>query len=223
MLLFGDSYTMDRQESGWTFIRNDFDDYLGWINSKQVQKLQKEPETRTACAGYPFIRASHNSEFTFILAGSTIPDLSGTSFSINNTTYELDFPNVSYKPSDISYLAKEYLNTPYLWGGRSPFGIDCSGFTQAVYKICGTAILRDAYQQATMGEQVSFLEQALPGDLAFFDNDAGNITHVGILLSSDKIIHASGKVRIDTIDQHGIYNRDENHYSHKLRIIKRIM
>ena len=114
-----------------------------------------------------------------------------------------------------------YLNAPYLWGGRSPFGIDCSGFTQMVFKLCGIKLLRDAYQQAEQGYLINLLDEAHAGDLVFFDNEEGRITHTGILLPNNRIIHASGKVRIDTLDHHGIYNSETRRYSHKLRLIKR--
>ena len=116
-----------------------------------------------------------------------------------------------------------YLNAPYLWGGKTPFGIDCSGFTQMVYKLNGFALPRDAYQQAEIGETLSFVEEAEPGDLAFFDDDEGNIIHVGMVLEQGTIIHASGKVRIDALDHQGIYNKELKNYSHKLRLIKKII
>ena len=116
-----------------------------------------------------------------------------------------------------------FLNVPYLWGGKSPFGIDCSGFTQTVYKLCGYSLLRDAKQQATQGEVLSFIEESEPGDLAFFDNEEGNITHVGILLDGNRIIHASGKVRIDKLDHQGIFNLEKNDYTHRLRLISKII
>ena len=116
-----------------------------------------------------------------------------------------------------------YLNTPYLWGGKSPFGIDCSGFTQMVYKLNGYKLLRDASQQATQGEALSFIEESEPGDLAFFDNDEGKITHVGIIMKDNYIIHAHGKVRIDRLDHSGIFNYDVRNHTHKLRVIKRIV
>ena len=119
--------------------------------------------------------------------------------------------------------AYTFINAPYLWGGRSPLGIDCSGFTQVVYKLAGQKLQRDAYQQADQGITLGFIEEAEAGDLAFFDNDEGKIIHVGILLGQGKIIHASGKVRIDRIDHQGIFNEETGKYSHKLRIIKRIL
>jgi cell wall-associated NlpC family hydrolase len=121
----------------------------------------------------------------------------------------------------IRQLAFKFLNSSYLWGGRSVFGTDCSGFTQAVYAALNVALLRDARQQATQGELVGFLQQAHCGDLAFFDDDEGNIIHVGILLNATEIIHASGKVRIDKIDSQGIVDSDTGERTQKLRIIKR--
>jgi cell wall-associated NlpC family hydrolase len=125
--------------------------------------------------------------------------------------------------SNLINTALTYVNSPYLWGGKTPFGIDCSGFTQMVYKINGYKILRDASQQATMGEALSFIEESEPGDLAFFDNNEGVITHVGIIMQDHYIIHAHGKVRIDRIDHTGIFNTDLKQYTHKLRVIKKLI
>lgn len=123
--------------------------------------------------------------------------------------------------TSIRSLAMQYLDVPYLWGGKSKWGIDCSGFCQQVFKHLGIKLPRDAYQQAETGEVVGFLLEAQTGDLAFFDNEEGKITHVGIMLGPNDIIHASGKVRIDKIDNQGIINSDTNQRTHKLRIIKR--
>lgn len=110
-----------------------------------------------------------------------------------------------------------------MWGGKTPFGIDCSGFTQMVYKTLGIQLPRDAYQQATVGEHLSFIEEAEPGDLAFFDNAEGKITHVGIIMADNYIIHASGKVRVDRLDHQGIYNTETGRHTHKLRVINKII
>ena len=116
--------------------------------------------------------------------------------------------------------AMMYLNSPYLWGGRTPFGIDCSGLSQMVYRLNGIDLPRDADEQAEVGTTLSFVEESDPGDLAFFDNAEGKIVHVGIILENNHIVHASGKVRIDRIDQQGIFNTDLGNHTHKLRLIK---
>ena len=123
--------------------------------------------------------------------------------------------------SKLVETATLYLNTPYLWGGKTPFGIDCSGFVQMVYKLNGFKVLRDASQQASQGDALSFIEESEPGDLAFFDNEEGNIIHVGIMMEINYIIHASGKVRIDRLDHLGIYNSEiksnQNEYIQRKR------
>lgn len=165
-----------------------------------------------------------------IVAGSTLPHFKqkNSTFTIANTHYKIE-RNISVKTveadtrSKIINTALKYFNAPYLWGGRTPLGIDCSGLTQIVYKIAGLNLPRDAYQQAQLGEHFSFLEEALPGDLAFFDNELGEIIHVGIIWEKNKIIHASGKVRIDNIDHAGIFNLETHRYTHQLRLMKRIV
>ena len=116
-----------------------------------------------------------------------------------------------------------YLNSPYLWGGRSPFGIDCSGFTQMVFKLNGIKLPRDAYEQAEIGKTLNFIEETQKGDLAFFDNEEGKIIHTGIIIDKNKIIHSSGKVRIDNLDHYGIFNAETGKYSHNLRLIKKVV
>jgi cell wall-associated NlpC family hydrolase len=118
--------------------------------------------------------------------------------------------------------ALKFINSPYIWGGRIPSGIDCSGLTQLVYKIHGIGIPRDSWQQAETGEPISFISEARVGDLVFFDNEKGKISHVGMIFAEGLVIHASGRVRIDTIDHQGIFKPEVGGYSHRLRLIKRI-
>ncbi|MDR2570592.1 MAG: C40 family peptidase, partial [Oscillospiraceae bacterium] len=137
--------------------------------------------------------------------------------------------DVFYRPTslpdrkNIVDMAKSYQHAPYLWGGKSCFGCDCSGFVQTVYNMNGVSIKRDASQQAREGETVNLIDEASPGDIVFFDNHEGNIIHVGILIEENQIIHASGCVRIDKIDHFGIFNPQQQTYTHKLRIIKRYL
>ena len=144
---------------------------------------------------------------------------------LNNTNYNYEGLVFDKKlPKEaIVEIAYKFLNTPHLWGGKTPFGIDCSCFTQMVYKLCGYKLLREASQQATQGEVLSFIVESEPGDLAFFDNNEGEITHVGIIMNDNYIIHAHGTVRIDRIDHSVIFNVDSQRHTHKLRVIKKII
>ena len=135
-----------------------------------------------------------------------------------------DFSPAYLKVSEsLADTAMKFINSPYIWGGRIPSGIDCSGFVQLVYKIRGIKIPRDSWQQAEAGESVSLFGEALLAILCLFDDERGKITHVGMILSQGLVIHASGRVRIDTIDHQGIYKNEIKGYSHKLRTIRRII
>ncbi len=153
--------------------------------------------------------------------GSSLVFLKGTTCQIGDEKFEIIGEIGETAKLDIT--AKSFLNTPYLWGGRTHYGIDCSGFTQAVFKLQGIHLRRDAWMQAEQGETVDFLAEAKMGDLAFFDNAEGKITHVGIMLNNEQIIHASGRVKIDSMDSQGIYSEELKRTTHKLRIIKRII
>jgi cell wall-associated NlpC family hydrolase len=159
-----------------------------------------------------------------LLPGSILPFYSKNIFLIGHQEYKLEGNHIrmSQAEMNLAEVAVTYLKSPYLWGGKTPFGIDCSGFTQQVFSICGIRLPRDAWQQASCGTAVDHLEDAQPGDLAFFDNDKNRIIHVGIIFEKNKIIHASGEVRIDLLDRKGIWNKDKNLYSHKLRNIQRM-
>jgi cell wall-associated NlpC family hydrolase len=162
-----------------------------------------------------------------VTIGAVLPGFKNGQFQIagNTFTFEGQTCDSSARRTikDIKETAYLFLNAPYLWGGRSPFGIDCSGFTQLVYKLNGYKLPRDARQQVELGSPLSFVEEAEAGDLAFFDNEEGNIVHVGIILENQQIIHASGSVRIDKFDHYGIFHSDNKKYSHMLRVIKKLI
>ena len=228
-VLFGEHFKILEQTEKWSRVELGFDGYNGWIDNKQFRTISESEynalqHTEPVMNGdlIEFI-ASPNNQLLPISLGSAITHLENDGLNTEQYHFEgLKTTGVRGKDTivDTAYL---YLNAPYLWGGKTPFGIDCSGMVQMVYKLNGYKLLRDASQQATQGEALSFIEESEPGDLAFFDNDEGRIIHVGIIMEDNYIIHAHGKVRIDRLDHLGIYNVDTGRHSHKLRVIKKII
>ncbi|WP_099098863.1 C40 family peptidase [Tenacibaculum agarivorans] len=230
-LVFGEHFIVLEKTKKWSKIKLAFDDYEGYIDNKQYEDIpealyQKLSSEENYYAGelIDFI-VDDNNNLTTIPYGARLPFYKDHSFTIKEKSfiYEGKINHGKLTKNAIVETAFHFLNTPYLWGGKTPFGIDCSGFTQTVYKLCGYQLLRDASQQATQGEVLSFIEESEPGDLAFFDNEEGIITHVGIVMNDYNIIHAHGKVRIDKLDHSGIYNTDSQQHSHKLRVIKKMI
>ena len=231
-LLFGEAYQVLEERAKWLRVRNAFDKYEGWIDRNQHTEISEETfkvHTKTVYSSAELVSLLRNKQtgsLSPIVLGSSLPAYADNELTVAEETFEFLGDDRAFKYTNRSKLVEDahmYLNAPYLWGGRSPFGIDCSGFTQLVYKLNGMTLPRDAKDQAKEGVTLSFIEEAEPGDLAFFDNQEGNIIHVGILLGDNYIIHASGKVRIDRIDHQGIYNLEKRDYSHKLRIIKQLL
>ena len=228
-LLFGDIVEFLDKSNQWLLIKIQYDSYEGWIDCKQITELsdaeyQKLTETslfKVNDLTFPVINKTENIKVTALM-GSVIPYQKNNSFKAGGKTYTFNTKVAEKKQSLIS-IALKYINSPYLWGGKTPFGVDCSGLTQIVYKLYGIKLNRDAFQQAEQGEIIDFISEAKPGDLAFFNNNKGQIIHTGIILENNKIIHASGNVHIDTIDHEGIYNEKEKRYTHKLRLIKRLI
>ena len=202
-ILFGETFSIVESHEKWSKVKNTIDGYEGFIDNKQLGLEEVQGNIRSPLP-FPVFRQQR-----FYPAGSL-----------------LDFAT-EYQPwSDIAECAESFLGTPYLWGGRTHAGIDCSGFTQMVFRLMGKDIPRDAYQQAECGEVISFIEETQNGDVAFFDNTEGRIIHVGIIIKKlgdhfPTIIHASGEVRIDTLDNEGI-KKENGEQSHRLRVIKRI-
>jgi hypothetical protein len=222
--LYGDFFKVLEQRKKWSRIRFSFDNYEGWIDNKQYIEI-KESEYKALSKSniklskdiIEFVSDTSNNLYP-IPAGS---DLNGLDLLSHN--FDGPFLNEKSNKTKIIKTSFLYLNAPYLWGGKTPFGIDCSGFTQMVYKLNGYKLYRDASEQAGQGEALSFIEESESGDLAFFDNAEGNIIHVGIIMDDNYIIHAHGKVRIDRLDHSGIYNIDKKLHTHKLRVIKKII
>ncbi len=236
-LLFGELFQVQDKQKEWTYIKCVSDNYEGWISSGQAHYISEEEfkKLNNAPAMYcheliQIVSYEDGRKNIPICAGSTLYGAGDELFEISGIQFqylgEYEYQRNQTK-SDIRQkvliTAYMYHNAPYLWGGRSPFGIDCSGFTQIIYKIHGIHLLRDASQQASQGETLNLISEAKPGDLVFFDNEEGEIIHTGILINNNLIIHASHKVRIDPLDHFGIYNEGLRQYTHKLRLIKSII
>jgi len=230
-VLFGEHFIVLETREKWSKIRIAFDNYEGWIDTNQYIQISEEyyleiETSKNVLAGELIDFATdENDNFLTIAIGATLPFYNNKNLKLGNLNYHYEGRVFNEKQSKetLIEMAARFLNAPYLWGGKTPFGIDCSGFTQMVYKLCGYKLLRDAGQQATQGEVLSFIEESEPGDLAFFDNEDGVIVHVGIIMKDNYIIHAHGKIRIDRIDHSGIFNVDSQRHTHKLRVIKKII
>ncbi len=233
-VLFGESFEILQSKVGWLHIRIDFDYYEGWIDLKHCHFISKRYHSnllKRKLFVSPDLYSNVVSKDlgpSVIVAGSSIPNYKGKlSFKAYHTNFRFrKYPERKNSQSlrdTIIHQASKYINAPYLWGGKSPFGIDCSGLVQVSFKACGIRIPRDASQQVNYGTAVNFVNEAKPGDLAFFDNNDGKIIHVGIIMDGARIIHASGKVRIDYIDHEGIINKDTMRYTHQLRVVKNLL
>jgi hypothetical protein len=226
-VLFGERYKIIDQAGKWIKVETRFDNYHGWLDLDHLQHSVDTNNDRSVVLSKSLLCHKNDNTKLILEPGSEIynPDLNAKTFTIGEAVFNAanDFSNsyISTKES-LPETALRFINSPYIWGGRVPSGIDCSGLTQLVYKIHGTSIPRDSWQQAETGETISFISEARPGDLVFFDNERGKISHVGMIFSEGLVIHASGRVRIDTIDHQGIYKAEIRGYSHRLRLIKRI-
>lgn len=230
-LLFGDVFRVVETKDEWIFIQLDYDRSEGWVPINQITVLEEAEYEKINGAGlgvsneYIDFLEDKNHKLLPVVLGSTFPGIKNKVFDINDNTYNFSGEVIRVKQPKpaIVNTAFKYLNAPFLYGGRTPFGIDSSGLVQLAYKINGYKLPRDVGQQAGQGEVLSFIEESEAGDLAFFDNADGEIIHVGILLQDNHIIHVDGKVRIDRIDQSGLFNTTKNRHTHKLRVIKKIL
>ena len=225
-LLFGEIFTVHEIKQSWCRITTFNDHYEGWIDIKHVHFLSEKEVKKWNDIAIPQLELTQ--ELTtpwgkqLISRGAYIPFDDCEEFSIGTVNFELTPTNALFvKPTYPFKLALEYLNTPYLWGGKSPFGIDCSGLTQMVYRFYDYNLPRDASQQVEIGREVEY-NDIQPNDLAFFENESGKITHVGILGEDQTIIHAAGRVRIDVLTRAGIFNDDLQVLTHHLKVIKRL-
>jgi cell wall-associated NlpC family hydrolase len=231
-LLFGETLEILEKKGTWRKIRCSWDRYEGWTDHKLLRPITQEEYDAAAQAPTYSLELAQavmaGSHFLPVLMGASLPQYDGMQLQLGREAYtfsgQVICPDEQRPGLEVLLkIARKYLNAPYLWGGRSPFGIDCSGFSQHVFRMVGVRLLRDASQQVTQGRLVDFVEQAKAGDLAFFENKAHRIAHVGIVLPEGKIIHAHGRVRLDKLDHFGIFNEETSRYTHRLRVIKRVL
>lgn len=212
-LLYNEMYEVLDEKPGWKLIRVISDQYEGWIQGIQHQAIS-EQKFHELQAQMPYI------------VDQPVLDYQGRRLSMGTVLFEpvpgtMTLPG-RFVPAMMIEFAQKFIDVPYLWGGRSIFGIDCSGFVQLCARAAGKLLPRDASEQVKIGDFVYFLPEIQPGDLAFFGNEDGNIVHVGMMLDNERILHASGKIRIDYLDQTGIFNKERNEHTHRLQVIKRI-
>ena len=213
-ILYGETFSIIKYEEKWSKISNQFDNYHGWVNNSQIRFINKKE--------YEFLN-SNKSIYSLDILGYIINDKEQKIYlPLGSLISSCDFLKTKFVGKKTNHIKnniiktlKLYLNSPYLWGGRTNYGIDCSGFTQIVYKIQNIKIKRDANQQALQGDIVK-RKDCNKGDLAFFGDSKKKITHVGVLLSTSEIIHAYGKIRIDKINDKGIINSETKKNTHKL-------
>jgi gamma-D-glutamyl-L-lysine dipeptidyl-peptidase len=232
-ILFGETFNILEERGNWLLVSTHHDKYEGWIDKKQCLPVSDEFIEKTSNHSNHIITdkiaecyCKNDSTFLIVGKGGHLPLFAGNTFHLGAKAYTTINKSKAipknFSVSKVAAIAMDYLNVPYLWGGRSIMGIDCSGLVQIVYHMCGLDLPRDSSQQAIYGKAIDFVDEARPGDLAFFDNLAGEIIHVGIITEPGKIIHASGQVKIDKIDHNGIFSLEQGIYTHSLRIIKRL-
>ena len=209
-LLYGETVEILQTKGKFIKVKMHFDGYEGWIDSQQIADISNDyfEERKTQLVSNT-VQMYNTSQGPILLSMGS---------EVNSEKTSPTFLSLE----TISETAKQFLNVPYLWSGRSFFGVDCSGFVQLIYKAHGISLPREAQQQSEVGEVLSFVEESKPGDLAFFEDEEGRICHVGMMLTDHEIIHASGKVRIDSLDSTGIFNKELNKHTHKLRFLRSI-
>lgn len=237
-VLFGDLLRLVQKQGEWYKIRAFDDNYEGWVANTMIEPisdsfLSKDDHFKfvaDATAPVNVVRGGQHSQITLV-KGARFPVIP---YRENDQELFLKIGKTAFRvqerylidplPATIDAMAltaKAYLNAPYLWGGKTPFGVDCSGFMQMLFRQHGISLPRDSYQQVEVGRNMAFADRR-PGDVAFFTEGSPRISHVGFLLDRDTIIHGSGRVRIDALTEEGILNSETDQYTHKFAAMRRV-
>lgn len=231
-LLFGEIFEVLERKELWLLVRNQFDDYEGWVSLGMTSLFNEDTLREYEAMEFSLVKEKfcelRGPEGTLLVpTGSVLYYRAGDTRHIRcGKTYELDKDPGEHpenKLKALEDLKEELLNVPYLWGGKSSYGTDCSGMVQTIFRLLGVPLLRDASQQVGQGITVNMITESETGDLLFFDNDEGEIVHTGIIIGPGEILHASGCVKVEALDHQGIYSKQLNKYTHKLRVIKRVL
>ena len=235
-MLFGELAQVLEEQDRWTRIRLDSDGQEGWVDTKMIApiagddlKAYKAALKKAATVAFPMTYAvsEHNGQTIPLTAGTRLTNYKDGRFDVLGVDFRIDPSMVITAPRELNQetllqTVRFFINTPYLWGGKNALGMDCSGFTQIVLSLFGKSLLRNASEQVMQGDPVNDLSQAKAGDLAFFDHEDGKISHVGIVIDAERIIHCSGRVKVEKLDPTGIFNAETGEYSHHLVQIKRL-
>lgn len=231
-LLFGEYAEILEEGGQFLKVKCLYDNYEGWVQTNQLTKVEEDQILFTnEYIGVNYEEVLINRRCRNMPFGVPVyhPQPPADYLQFGNAQVVYSALEKAAWNTDQKHFSKEnmdriiwiFLDTPYLWGGKSIYGIDCSGLVQQVFKMFGIKLLRDAYLQAGQGLSVETFREARLGDLAFFQNEKGKVTHVGIILEDNQIIHASGKVRIDTVDEKGIVNKETGERTHQLHSMRR--
>lgn len=235
-MLFGELCTIIKHSDRWTFIRLESDGQEGWVDAKMIAPMNTEEEKgyraalqNAAMVAMPMAYAvsENNGQTIPLTAGTRLANYKDGRFEVLGVGFRIDPSMVLTMPREMSQenllqAVRFFINIPYLWGGKNAMGMDCSGFTQVVMSLFGKSLLRNASEQVTQGREVKKLKDVHAGDLVFFDHEDGKISHVGIAIDSDRVIHCSGRVKVEKLDETGIFSAEQGAYTHHLAAIRRI-
>ena len=244
-ILFGETFAILEQKPRWTRVKLDSDAQEGWVDAKMIcpMKAEEYASYRQALNGaatvvmpMAYAVSENNGQTIPLTAGTRLTNYQDGRFEVLGVGFRIDPGMVIAKSLDLNeqnllQAVRFFLNIPYLWGGKNAMGMDCSGFTQIILSLFGKKLPRNASEQATCGRKISALTKVKAGDLVFFDHyeptansqqPIAKVTHVGIVIDAERVIHCSGRVKVEKLDETGIFNAETGQYSHHLVSIRRI-